>query len=369
MSWRWRLGQLFGIRVYVHATFPLLTGWLTFTYLLRGQGLSGTLGRIALILLLFGCVVLHECGHALMARRFGIGTRDITLLPIGGVARLERMPRDPGQELWVALAGPAVNGALAAGLYLLVRLFEGAAALANAQLIGSDLLVELTWANLFLAGFNLLPAFPMDGGRVLRALLAQRLEYVRATRMAARIGQMMALGFALLGLLANPLLLFIALFVAMGAEAEARMAEAQAALGGLTVRHAMLTRFATLAPEEPLARAAQSLLSDSQRDFPVVDGDRVVGLLTRAALLTALRQRGTAAPVAAVMQTHPPTAAAESSLEETFQGMQRDGLSALPVVEGERLVGLLTMENIAELPILSATLQGAALRLGERVAA
>jgi CBS domain-containing protein len=277
------------------------------------------------------------------------------------------MPRDPAHELRVALAGPAVNVAIAAGLYLLILLFEGAAALTKVQFLGGDLLAKLLWLNLFLAGFNLLPAFPMDGGRVLRALLAQRLEYGRATRTAAKVGQMMAIGFGLVGLFANPFLLIIALFVYLGAEAEARLVEAQAVFGGMTVRQAMLTRFVALAPDDRLATAAQALLSHSQRDLPVVEDDRVVGLLTRGVQLSALQQRGFAARVAEAMQPLPPTVAAETSVEEAFQRMQRDALSALPVVEGERLVGLLTMENISELLIVSAALHGTALRQGEPV--
>src|SRR5262249_23495884 len=148
-----------------------LIGWVALTHFLRREGLVEALSGILWILLAFACVVLHEYGHALTARRYGIQTRDITLLPIGGVARLERMPREPTQELWVALAGPAVNVAIAAVLFLLVSLFEGAAALTNVRFVGGDLLAKLMWWNIWIVLFNLLPAFPMDGGRVLRALL------------------------------------------------------------------------------------------------------------------------------------------------------------------------------------------------------
>jgi len=202
MKWRWRLGEWFGIVVYMHATFLLLIGWVALSHFLAGEGLAEALNGILFILLLFACVVMHEYGHALTARRYGIQTRDITLLPIGGVARLERMPREPGQELWVALAGPAVNVAIAAALFVLIELFEGAAALtmSKVQLVGGDLLPKLMWVNISLAVFNLLPAFPMDGGRVLRALLARRMDYARATRAAASVGQMMAFLFGLWGL-------------------------------------------------------------------------------------------------------------------------------------------------------------------------
>jgi Zn-dependent protease len=291
MKWRWRLGEWFGIVVYMHATFLLLIGWVALSHFLAGEGLAEALNGILFILLLFACVVMHEYGHALTARRYGIQTRDITLLPIGGVARLERMPREPSQELWVALAGPAVNVAIAAALFVLIELFEGAAALtmSKVQLVGGDLLPKLMWINLGLAAFNLLPAFPMDGGRVLRALLARRMDYARATRAAASVGQMMAFLFALWGLYVHyPFMLFIALFVYLGAEAEAQAVQVQSAFSGLPVSQAMLTRFATLDETETLGRAVQLLLSGSQQDFPVTSGGEVVGLLTRRDLLSAL---------------------------------------------------------------------------------
>src|SRR5947209_7360172 len=241
MSWRWRLGEWFGIVVYMHVTFLLLLGWVALVSLGQGLGWVGALEGIVLILLVFACVVLHEYGHALTARRYGIRTRDITLLPIGGVARLERMPRDPVQELWVALAGPAVNVVIAAVLMALILLLRGVPALAGAGLFGGrplhdGLLPELLRVNIYLVLFNLLPAFPMDGGRVLRALLARRMAYERATRAAASVGQIMAFGFAFVGLLSNAFLLFIALFVYMGAEAEAQAVQVQSAFRGLPVR-------------------------------------------------------------------------------------------------------------------------------------
>src|SRR2546428_8461559 len=192
MKWRWRLGELFGIVIYMHVTFLLLIGWVALSHLMAGHGFAQALGGILFIVLLFACVVMHEYGHALTARHYGIRTQDITLLPIGGVARLERMPRDPIQELWVALAGPAVNVAIAAVLFVLVSLFPSAAAPTHVRLVGGSLLQKLLWVNVSLVVFNLLPAFPMDGGRVLRALLARGMERVQATRAAASLGEAMA---------------------------------------------------------------------------------------------------------------------------------------------------------------------------------
>lgn len=211
MRWSMRLGRVLGIELRVHATFALILAWFGYAAFSRTGTLTGAAGGVAIIALLFLCVLLHEYGHALTARRYGIGTRSITLLPIGGVALLERMPRDPRQEIVVALAGPAVNVAIAAVL---------AAAIGLGLLRPSGMTGTLLAANLMLAAFNLLPAFPMDGGRVLRALLALRLERLRATRIAARIGQVLALGLGLAGFLGNPFLVLIGVFVWFGARAE-----------------------------------------------------------------------------------------------------------------------------------------------------
>lgn len=355
MTWRWRLGEWFGIVVYVHATFLLLIGWVALSALQRGGGWLEILGSTLLILLLFVCVVMHEYGHALTARRFGIRTQDITLLPIGGVARLERMPRDPAQELWVALAGPAVNLVIAAALFLVVALFAGVSTLTNTQIVGAPMLTQLLWWNVAMAVFNMLPAFPMDGGRVLRALLARRMEYTRATRAAANVGQTMAFLFALGGLFGGmPFLLFIALFVYLGAEAEAQMVQTQSSFRGLPVHLAMVTRFATLDTRDRLEDAVRALLAGSQQDFPVMDGGRVAGLLTRRDLMTTLSERGPTAPVAEVMHHDVEPVEAEAPLEETFLRMQAQDLPALPVTSAGRLVGLLTMENITEFLMIRA---------------
>src|SRR5512141_2458088 len=248
MKWSWKIGTFAGIAVNVHATFVLLLAWIALTHWMQYRSLIPTLTGVAFILALFLCVVLHEYGHALAARRFGIATKDITLLPIGGLARLERMPDKPNQEFWVALAGPAVNVALAAilGMYLFVSgHFEP---VSQIGLTHGDFLERLLFANLFLVGFNLIPAFPMDGGRVLRALLAKRMEYARATRMAASIGQGLAFVFGFLGLFTNPFLVFIAFFVWIGAAQEAAIAETKSVLGSVAAKDAMIPEFRTLSP-------------------------------------------------------------------------------------------------------------------------
>src|SRR5579872_1955873 len=206
MKWSWRIGRLLGIDVYMHATFLILLVWLGVSYYLPQRRMDDVINGLTLIVALFGIVILHELGHALTARRFGIRTRDITLLPIGGVARLERMPEDPKQELLVALAGPAVNVVLAGILALMILLTGAALTVLDSRLAGGNFLSNLMWINVVLATFNMVPAFPMDGGRVLRALLAMRMDYVHATQRAASVGQALALVFGLVGLFYNPLL-------------------------------------------------------------------------------------------------------------------------------------------------------------------
>jgi Zn-dependent protease len=364
MRWRWRLGKIAGIVIYMHVTFLLLLGWVGMSHLLAGRGVSGALGGILFILLLFACVVAHEYGHALTARRYGIKTLDITLLPIGGVARLEHMPRDPVQELWVALAGPAVNVVIAAALFVFLWLSGGAATPFDMHLVGGGLAQKLMWVNITLVAFNLLPAFPMDGGRVLRALLARKMEYARATRTAANVGQVMAFLFGFFGLFYNPFLLFIALFVYMGAEAEAQAVQLQTTLSGVPVRQVMVTRFVTLGPADPLSRAVELLLAGAQQDFPVVESARLVGMLGRRELVSALHAHGLETAVAGAMRVDTPPVDANAPLEETFQRMQTRGLTAVPVVEHSRLVGMLTLDNIAEYLMVRSALGSVDLKPG-----
>src|SRR4051794_10663658 len=215
MGWSIRVARVAGTDVKVHVTFLLLLAWVWFTHY-RVGGTEAAWQGVLFIVLLFACVVLHEFGHAFAARLYGILTPDITLLPIGGVARLQRMPDKPGQELVVALAGPAVNVVIAAVLFAVLGRTAEADEVAHLEDPRADMLARLAGVNVMLVVFNLIPAFPMDGGRVLRALLAMRMSYGRATQVAASIGQGIAFLFGFLGLLFNPLLIFIAIFIYLG---------------------------------------------------------------------------------------------------------------------------------------------------------
>jgi len=358
MKWSTKIGTLAGIDVYVHATFLMLLGWVAFVHWRMGHNAAAAVEGVAFVVALFACVVLHEFGHALTARRFGIKTRDITLLPIGGLARLERMPDDPRQELWVALAGPAVNVVIAVALFAVLHVTGTLAPLGTLTLASGSFFERLMLVNVSLVGFNMLPAFPMDGGRVLRAVLAIRMDYTRATQIAANIGQGMAFLFGLLGLFVNPFLVFIALFVWIGAGQEAAMTQMKAALGGIPLESAMITDFRTLSPNDSLAHAVELLLAGAQQDFPVVEGDTVVGILTRADLLTALARREQQSPVADVMRRDFLTADAADMIEVTFQRLQDHKCHTIPVVRGGRLIGLLTMDNMGEFLCVQAAIGG-----------
>jgi Zn-dependent protease/CBS domain-containing protein len=358
MKWSWKIGEFAGIGVYMHATFLLLLGWVAFVHWQEGQTLASVVSGLAFILALFACVVAHEYGHALTARRYGIKTREITLLPIGGVARLERMPDDPRQELWVALAGPAVNVVIAGVLFGWLFATGGFVPLDQVAVGRGSFLERLMVVNLFLVGFNMLPAFPMDGGRVLRAVLARRMEYTRATHVAANVGQGMAFLFGFAGLFGNPMLLFIALFVWIGAAQESTSVQMKSALGGIPVARAMLTDFRTLQPGDSLARAAELILAGSQHDFPVVDSGRVAGVLTRATLIGALSAQNMEKPVAEVMQREFQVADSSEMLEGAMERLQACACHTLPVVHDGRLVGLVTMDNIGEFVMIHAALTG-----------
>jgi Zn-dependent protease/CBS domain-containing protein len=357
MKWSWRIARVSGIDIYLHGTFLILLVWVAVSHLLQGHGMTDAMAGLLFISTLFGIVVLHELGHAITAQRFGIRTRDITLLPIGGVARLERMPEKPWQELLVALAGPAVNVVLAALLYVVLVPIEGAAAMHDVALVGGQFLAKLVWVNVGLAVFNLLPAFPMDGGRALRALLAMKMDYVQATQVAASIGQGLALLLGFVGLFSNPFLVFIALFVWIGAAGEAAVVQMKSALHGIPISRAMITEFRTLSSNDSLTHAVDHILTGFQHDFPVVEDGRVVGVLTRADLLTALPQRGPEATVGEVMHRQFETADPSEMAEDVFARLQHDACHSLPVIRAGRLVGIVTMENVGELLALQVALR------------
>lgn len=355
MRWSYRLGRIAGTDIKVHVTFFLLLAWLAFQAYSEG-GAAAAIDRSVFIIALFGCVTLHEFGHILVARRFGVRTPDVILLPIGGVARLERIPDEPKQELLIALGGPAVTALIALVLFGILRLAGPSESLWPPDRATGSFAMQLMWVNVSLLLFNLVPAFPMDGGRVLRALLATRLGLVRATRAAAAVGRTLAVGMGLVGLspYGTPILVLIAFFVFVGAGAEASAVETRAAGEGLQVAQVMVTQFRSIPIHATLSDAVDLLLSGEQREFPVVDNlGRTEGLLTRENLIRGLRERGSQATVAETMTAPTPTVSPNAPFQEALERLRASGLPALPVVDAAgALVGLLTLENIAELLLI-----------------
>jgi Zn-dependent protease len=356
MSWSLKLGKIAGIQVQVHLTFVIFMVWIALSGLMAGKTAIDVLANAGFTLGLFTCVVLHEFGHALTAAHYGIQTKDITLLPIGGVARLERMPEDPKQELWVALAGPAVNVVIAAVTWIVLAATRGGPNLTGINMENGSFLDRIFLVNIFLVLFNMLPAFPMDGGRVVRALLATQMEYTRATQIAAYLGQSMALIFGLLGFLYSPMLMFIALFVWIGASQEANLVEVKSVLAGIPLRAAMQTSFETISPNDSLDHVTRLLLAGAQPDFPVVQGDQVVGVVTRDILIKSLGQKEDLL-VSDIMHREIVVADASDMLESSLQRLQECNCRTLPVMQNNRLVGLLTTENLGEFIMIQSALK------------
>ncbi|MDJ1008173.1 MAG: site-2 protease family protein [Paracoccaceae bacterium] len=352
MTWSFSIGRLFGSEIRVHATFFLLLLWIGAAAWIEA-GPAAAMVNTLFILALFACVVAHEFGHALVARRFGISTPDITLLPIGGLARLDRMPEDPRQEIAVALAGPAVNIVIWLVLAVFVAAPDLDAALRPGD-TGEGFFARLAALNLFLAVFNLIPAFPMDGGRVFRALLSIGLGRPRATEIAARAGHLVAFLFAFWGLTGgNPLLLLIAVFVFIAASAESADVLLRESARSMTARSAMITSFETLAPGETLSAAANSLIRTTQHEFPVVDEGELVGFLPRQTIFAAFGRGETGQRVEEVMETDVPRVDLHAPLNDVLDTMAGPAVAAVAVVDRTgAFLGYITRENIGELMVV-----------------
>ena len=357
MTWSFNIGKFGGTVVRVHVTFLLLLVWIWFMHYRIG-GTPAAWEGVAFIIAVFACVVLHEFGHVLAARRYGIRTPDITLLPIGGLARLERIPEEPGKEFVIAIAGPLVNVIIAAIILIALGGTVGAEQMLQVENPRVNFLVRLAGVNIFLVLFNMIPAFPMDGGRVLRAILATRMSWARATQVAANIGQGLAFLFGFIGLFYNPLLIFIAIFVYLAAAAEAQNARIRDIANSVLTGDVMVTEFATLDRSATIAEAIDRLLATTQSEFPVLDAEgHLSGLLTRNDMIMALKETGPDAPVVSVMRTDIPRVNRRQSLTDGFRLMQEKNAPAVAVVDStNRLVGLLTHETIGEMMMVRAAM-------------
>jgi len=342
-----------GIEVKIHVTFPLIlvVAAVQFGLSEGGFSLAGAAFGVLVTLILFACVVIHELSHSLASTQMGFPVKDIVLLPLGGVAQMERVPESPGQELIMAVVGPLSNVVIAALLSGVGLLLGGGI---NLQIDltrpgWEDVLSYLILTNLGLAIFNLIPAFPMDGGRVLRALLATVMSHARATAIAVNVGQGLAWLLGLAGLLGqNFLWILVAVFVYVGASQEGQMAQVKDVLRGLRVGQVFSRHPLVLSPEDPVSHAVDLTLESFQADFPVCDGKHIVGLLTHTDVLRALKQGRPEASVREVMQTDFPTARLNDELFETHQQMTEAELGALPVVDKGYFLGLLTRRDVSE---------------------
>ncbi len=357
-TWSLYIGSYAGIKVFIHWTFWIIIGWIFMLHFQMGHGWSEGLAGALFILALFACVVFHEFGHALTAKKYNIPTRDITLYPIGGVASLDRMPEKPAQELAVALAGPAVNVVIAGVLYFFLASSGKLIPITQMDHLGvGNFWFNLMAANVILAVFNLIPAFPMDGGRVLRALLAFNMDKLRATTIAARIGQFLAIAFVFLGFFTNFWLVFIGLFIYLGAGAEAAHESTKSALIGYTVSDVLVQKYTRLSPGETLEKVVQLLQNSQEQGFVVVENDQAKGVLTRKELIKGLSEYGKSSPVSNVMRKDYITLLPDMPLQEVYQKLLANHFSLAPVLEDGQLIGIVDIKGIQELIAVSKALK------------
>ena len=342
-----RIATVSGIPIRLHFTFLLFLLWVGVV----AQDQGGLLWPLFLVAI-FLCVILHELGHALTGQMFGVQTRDITLYPIGGVAMLEGRPTAK-QELWIALAGPAVNIFIALCLMGVVFVKHGHIPQSQMELSKDSFLSLLMAANLSLAVFNLIPAFPMDGGRILRAVLAMRMPEMQATRIAAGIGQILAIILCGFGLVTGQVILvLIAFFVFLGAGQEVTSIKTRSFLAGRLVVDAMQSNFTTLKGGDTLDDAAKRLLEGSQTEFPVMNGDEVLGVIGRTAIAAGLSAQRSDSYVAGVMDREFTQVPPEAPLEAVAEMMQSAGWQPVLVMQGDHLMGMVTRENLSEFIML-----------------
>lgn len=356
MNFSLKIARIRGIDVFVHWTFLILLGWILISNLNKGQSFFESMMSVWFILALFACVLLHELGHSLTAMRYGIGTKNIILLPIGGVANIEKMPEKPMQELWVALAGPAVNFVIAGILFLYFQLtggFPQSPEAVNGQITSDNFLFNLLVLNVVLAIFNLIPAFPMDGGRVLRALLAMRYDRAKATNIAARIGQVLAIAFVFAGFFYNPWWIFIGLFIFLGAGAESNFETTRSVLSKYKVRDVLMHQFTTFHAFETLDKAIAALLDGQEKEFLVEQDNDIIGIITRDEIIQGLREVGQEANIGRIANKQFLTLTPEMELQEAYARMTQSNATICPVLENGQLIGVLNMENITEVVMLA----------------
>lgn len=354
--WAFGLCTVSGIPVRIHVTFLLLLAWLAYKALVGGG--PGAIPGILFVLAIFACVVLHELGHSVVAQARGVTVHEIVLYPIGGIARLGHMP-PASQELQIAIAGPLVNVVIAVSLYVGLQARAAFQPMDALRLGDGFWWQELMIANVFLAAFNLLPAYPMDGGRILRALLTSAMkDEARATEVAATIGQVLAFCMGFYGFFSGAyMLIFIAILIYMGAAQESAVVRSRALVEGMRARDAMVREFRVLPVGATLQEASDILLATSQQDFPVLNGEEVVGVLSRQDLMRGLATDGPGGYVAGAMRRQFASLEPDADLRDAAIALQTGELPVALVMENGKLLGILTMENLAELLVLRQILR------------
>jgi Zn-dependent protease/predicted transcriptional regulator len=349
MKWSLYLGKIAGIKIFVHWTFLILVLWIIQMHVRAGDTVEEILVALAFLVALFACIVLHELGHALTARRYHINTSSINLLPIGGVAMLEGLPEKPAQELAVAIAGPLVNVVIAGVLFAVLNITGNFPSDLEQVEFGKDTFwLNLYAVNLFLALFNLIPAFPMDGGRIFRALLSFRFPRARATRIAGNLGQVIAIAFVLFGFYVNPMLIFIGLFIFLGAQAEMSAEEIKLSLKGIRVVDVVMRQYSSLKPDEPLSHAVAMMLNSQDKAFLVKNDGDIKGTLSWKEIVSGLATYRADAIVEQVMNKKVVRISADTPLTDALEKMKETTDALFPVYRGEEFAGVINIENITE---------------------
>jgi len=349
-----KIGKFAGIRVQIHWTFWLLFLFIGFFVFSREGTFTDLLWYSLFIAGLFICVVLHEFGHALTAKKYGINTRSITLLPIGGLASLKKMPENPKQELLVAVAGPAVNVVIAIilAIFVPVENFLGMEAEALEQELAmvdaNNFFFYLLTVNIALVLFNIIPAFPMDGGRIFRALLSMKVGRIKATQVASSLGKFLALLFFLYGLFYGIILSVIAVFIWFGAHSENIMIKQIELMKGYKIRDAMITEFTKLKPGDTLESVVNKILATTEKDFLVTENGDIAGILFMSDLSQALKESGKETAVEKVMDTSVSRLEAGADLSTAYRKLNHRNRNFFPVLEDAQIVGVIDMNNINE---------------------
>lgn len=353
-----KIGKVFNTKIEIHWTFLLLLAYVAWSTYNAGGNFDEIVLQIAFVLSIFVCVILHELGHVRAAFHFGIPTKKVTLLPIGGVAQIERMPEKPKEEFIVAIAGPLVNVAIALILFIvfpITEMYNAAYTASSVSISYATFPLYLFSANIVLFLFNLIPAFPMDGGRILRSLLALKMSRMKATKIASITGQFIAVIFFILGLMNNPFLALIAVFIFFGARSENYAVQSEELLSGYEVQDAMMTNYLVLSPNETIDSAIRKMVSGPDIDLLVIEDNNVQGIVTREKLISKSKERNShEILVKDIMTRNFKVLEEHNKLSDTYLMLQRTKNRLFPVLRNKELAGVINLEKIQNFIMMKA---------------